>query len=248
MISGKKIGILVLGLGVLLFLFGATACQKKAAEGEAAGGESGLQETANEFEGLVKTAFGKYLYLDTAQGFDIALQGYDAASLIAKDIRVKGDLLEDKPSIFRADTVEVKGEDGTFANIFTRTEELVLDDFIDTKTRETFPVLNISGVNNTSEWEGKGQAKVYGLLTTATAKEGEAEVEVSYIVIQDAKGREIGRIIIDSYTDYAHYYMKKLRLFDDYWFYLNVKETVDRRVRARTKELFHADVVFAGLF
>jgi hypothetical protein len=107
MVSGKKIGILVLGLGVLVFLAGTTACQKKATEGEA--GED-LQEAAGEFEGLVKTAFGKYLYLDTAQGFDIALQGFDAASLVGKDLRVRGELLQDKPSIFRADAVDVKGD------------------------------------------------------------------------------------------------------------------------------------------
>jgi hypothetical protein len=245
MISGKKIGILVLGLGVLLFLAGTTACQKKAAEGET---EEGLQEAAEEFEGVVKTAFGKYLHLDTAQGFDIALQGFDAASLVGNEIKVQGELLQDKPSIFRADAVEVKGETGTFSNVFTRSEELVLEDFIDTKTRETFPALDISGVNRPEEWENKGQAKIYGLLTTATVKEGDAEKEAAFIVIEDAKGREIGRIIVDSKTDYAQYYIQKLRLFDHYWFYLDIKDTVDRRTRTRTKELFHADVVFAGLF
>jgi hypothetical protein len=137
---------------------------------------------------------------------------------------------------------------GTFSNVFTRSEELVLEDFVDTKTRETFPALNISGVNKPEEWENKGQAKVYGMLTTTTVKEGDAEKEAAFIVIQDAKGREIGRIIIDRTTDYTQYYIQKLRLFDHYWFYLNIKDTVDRRTRTRTKELFHADVVFAGLF
>jgi hypothetical protein len=248
MISGKKIGILLLGLGVLLILAGTTACQKKAAEAEAAPGEEGLQEVANEFEGQVRTAFGKYLYLDTAQGFDIVLQGYDASSLVGKDVKVIGELLQDKPSIFRADSVEVKSEAGSYSNVFTRSEELVLEDFVDTKTRESYPAINISGVNRPEEWENKGQAKVYGLLSTATVKEGDAEKEASFIVVKDANGRDIGRIIVDSFTDYAHYYVKKLRLFDHYWFYLNIKDTVDRRVRTRTKELFHADVVFAGLF
>ena len=248
MISGKKIGVVLLGLCVLLLLAGATACQKKAAEGEEAAGEGGFEEASNEFEGQVKTAFGKYLYLDTAQGFDIVLQGYDAASLIGKDIRVKGELLLDKPSIFRADSVEVKGETGVYSSAFTRTEELVLEDFISTQTRETYPALNISGVNKPEEWENKGQAKIYGLPEMTTVNEGDTEKEAAFILIQDAKGREIARIIVDSLTDYARYYVQKLRLFDDYWFYLNVKETVDRRVRTRTKEIFHADVVFAGLF
>ncbi len=248
MISGKKIGILLLGLSVIVLLAGTTACQKKAAEGEEVATEEGLDATANEFEGEVKTAFGKFLYLDQAQGFDIVLQGYDASSLVGKEIKVTGELLPDKPSIFRADLVEIKSDAGTYSSVFNRTEELVLDDFIDTKTRETYEELTISGYNKAEEWEGKEQAKVYGLLGTTAAEEGDAEKESAFILIEDAKGIEIGRIIIDSFTDYAQYYVKKLRLFDQYWFYLNIKETVEWQVRRRTKELFHADVVFAGLF
>ncbi|MBU1338330.1 MAG: hypothetical protein KKD56_04595 [Acidobacteria bacterium] len=49
-------------------------------------------------------------------------------------------------------------------------------------------------------------------------------------------------------TDFADYYIKKLRLFNEFWCYLNVKETVDWGTRRRTRELFHADLLFAGLF
>ena len=49
-------------------------------------------------------------------------------------------------------------------------------------------------------------------------------------------------------TDFANYYIHKLRLFDRFWVYLNVKDTVDAKVRRKTRELFHADVLFAGLY
>ncbi|MEW5902504.1 MAG: hypothetical protein AB1715_13645, partial [Acidobacteriota bacterium] len=59
---------------------------------------------------------------------------------------------------------------------------------------------------------------------------------------------EIGKVLVDGVSDFANYYIKKLRLFDRFWFYLNIKESVDVKVRRRTRELFHADVVFAGLY
>jgi hypothetical protein len=231
-------------LGLVFALAGTTACQKKAAETAAAQ----AQKPSNEFEGTVKSALGKYLYLPTAQGFDIVLQGFNAASLIGKDIRVKGELLADKPSIFRADTVDVKDASGAFSNVFTRTQDLTIEDFIDVKAREAYPVLAITGVNKPEEWENKGKGKVYGKLEEATVKEGGLDKAITYIVLADDKGKEIGRIIVDKVSEFSQYYLKKLRLFDKFWFYLNVKDSVDKKVRAKTKELFHADVLFAGLF
>jgi hypothetical protein len=244
MTSAKKTGIFLLSLGLVFALAGTTACQKKAAETAAAQ----AQKPSNEFEGTVKSALGKYLYLPTAQGFDIVLQGFNAASLIGKDIRVKGELLADKPSIFRADTVDVKDASGAFSNVFTRTQDLTIEDFIDVKAREAYPVLAITGVNKPEEWENKGKGKVYGKLEEATVKEGGLDKAITYIVLADDKGKEIGRIIVDKVSEFSQYYLKKLRLFDKFWFYLNVKDSVDKKVRAKTKELFHADVLFAGLF
>jgi hypothetical protein len=245
MTSLKKAGILLLGLGLLFVLVGTPACQKKAAESPAA---PQPQKPSNEFEGTVKTAVGKYLYLPTAQGFDIVLQGFDAATLVGKDIRVKGELLLDKPSIFRADTVDVKGASGAYTNAFTRTQDLAVSDFLDVKARELYPVLTITGVNKPEEWENKGKGKVFGKLQEATVKEGGAETPVTYIVLTDDKGKEAGKIIADKFSEFSRYYLKKLRLFDKFWFYLNIKDSVDKKVRPRTKELFHADVQFAGLF
>jgi len=42
--------------------------------------------------------------------------------------------------------------------------------------------------------------------------------------------------------------MRKLRLFDSFWLYLDIKDTVDAKVRTRSKELFRADVIYAGLY
>jgi hypothetical protein len=49
-------------------------------------------------------------------------------------------------------------------------------------------------------------------------------------------------------TDYASYCVKKLRLFDTEWYYFNIKDSVDPKLRAKAKEVFHADVLFAGLY
>jgi acyl-CoA synthetase (AMP-forming)/AMP-acid ligase II len=243
MTSAKKAGIFLLSLGLVFALAGTTACQQNATETAAQ-----LQKPSNEFEGTVKSALGKYLYLPPAQGFDIILQGFDAGSLIGKDIRVRGELLLDKPSIFRADAVDVKDASGAYSNVFTRTQDLTIEDFIDVKAREVYPVLTITGVNKPEEWENKGKGKVYGKIQEATVKEGGLDKAVTYIVLTDDKGKEVGKIIVDKFSDFSRYYLKKLRLFDKFWFYLNVKDSVDKRIRPRTKELFHADVLFAGLF
>jgi hypothetical protein len=237
MTSGRKfIGILGLSLCVVLTLAGVAFSQETAEKTAPA-------KPANEFEGTVKIGLGKYFYLPPAQGYDIAVQGQieggDASKLTGKDVRVKGDLLLDKPSVFRADSIEIK-EAGSYRNVFTRTQDLVLDDYVDPKVRDSFPALEITSALKNEEWEGKGKAKVYGTL--------QAGAGVNYILLVDAKGKDIGKIITDKYSDYAAYYLKKLRLFDKFWFYLNIKDTVDKKVRTKSLELFHADVFLCGLF
>lgn len=244
MMSAKKLGIFFLSAAVLVALVGTTACKKDADEAAAAV----AQKTFSTFEGTVKTALGRYLYLPTAQGFDIVLQDFDAAPLMDRGVRIKGELMLDHPSLFQAETVEVKEDSGVYTRVFTRSRDFEMEDFIEVKEREGFQALTITGVNRPEEWEGKGRGKVYGQLQESTVKEGGQEKTVMHIVISDAKGREIGRIIVDDMTTFARYYMNKLRLFDTFWFYLDIKDTVDRRVRTRTRELFHADIVYTGLF
>jgi len=228
--STKKTGILILSLALLAGLAGTMACQKKAAETPAAE----LGKGVTEFEGTVRAALGRYMYLSTAQGFDIVLPGFDAATLIGKTIKVKGNLLPEHPPIFLADSVESGGQ-----TIYTRSQEFLAEDFIEMKVRETVPPLTITGVGKPEEWEGKGEGKVYGKLQKG---------DVNYIVLSDDKGKDTAKIIVDSIATYPNYYIQKLRLFDKFWFYLKVKDSVDRRDRTRTKEIFHADVVGVGLY
>jgi len=116
MSSAKKTGIFLLSLTVLVALGGAVSCQKKAAEGQTAEVQSGV----NEFAGTVRAALGRYMYLSTAQGFDIVLPGFDAATLVGKDVKIKGNLLTDHPPVFLADSVELKDASGAGSNVYTR--------------------------------------------------------------------------------------------------------------------------------
>jgi hypothetical protein len=227
----KKTGILILSLAVLAVFAGTVACQKKAA--------TTATETAKavtEFEGTVRAALGRYMYLSTAQGFDIVLPGLDAATLLGKTIKVKGNLLADHPPVFLADSVET----GPGQTIYTRAKDFQAEDFVEMKAREAIPALTITGVTKPEEWEGKGQGKIYGKLQKGT--------DVNDIILSDDKGKETAKIIADSLTTYSNYYIQKLRLFDKFWFYLKIKDSVDKKDRPRTKEIFHADVIGAGLY
>ncbi|MGE5740594.1 MAG: hypothetical protein ACM32H_01050 [Candidatus Aminicenantes bacterium RBG_16_66_30] len=226
----KKTGILILSLAVLAALSGTVACQKKAETPAAQ-----AVKAVTEFEGTVRAALGRYMYLSTAQGFDIVLPGFDAATLMGKTIKVKGNLLVDHPPVFLADSVET----GPGQTVYTRSQDFQAEDFVEMKAREAVPALTITGVAKPEEWEGKAEGKVYGTLQKG---------DVSTIVLSDDKGKELAKIIVDSASTYSSYYIQKLRLFDKFWFYLKIKDSVDKKIRPRTKELFHADVFGAGLF
>ncbi len=224
--STKKTGIIILCVAVLA---GSVACQKKA---DTPAGE--IQKAVNEFEGTVRTGLGRYMYLSTAQGFDIVLPGFDAATLVGKTIKVKGNLLTDHPPVFLADSVESGGQ-----AVYTRSQEFQAEDFVEMKAREAVPALTITGTTKPEEWEGKAEGKIYGQLQKG---------DVNYIVISDSKGKELAKIVVDSVSIYSDYYIQKLRLFDKFWFYVKVKDSVDKKDRTKTKAVFHADVFGAGLF
>ena len=226
--STKKTGIIILCLAVLAGLAGSVACQKKA---ETKAAEA---KTVTEFEGMVRAALGRYMYLSTAQGFDIVLPGFDAATVVGKTIKVKGNLLTDHPPVFLADSIESGGQ-----TTYTRSQEFQAEDFVEMKAREAVPALTITGITKPEEWEGKTEGKVYGQLQKG---------DVNYIVISDDKGKELAKIVVDSVSTYSNYYIQKLRLFDKFWFYVKVKDSVDKKDRTKTKAIFHADVFGAGLF
>ncbi|TRZ89551.1 hypothetical protein D4R89_05930 [bacterium] len=245
MASSKRIiGIFGLVLGIVFLMAGGMFGQEKTEAAKAGEEQAVPAKPASEFEGTVKIGLGKYFYLPSAQGFDIAVQGQiesgDASNLTGKDIKVRGELLADKPSIFRADSIEMKDASGSFRNVFTRTQDLVLDDYLDPQTRDGFQELKITNALKNEEWEGKGKVRIYGKILKDTTP--------ATILLTDEKNKEVGKIIIDKFTDYANYYMNKLRLFDKFWFYLDIKNTVDKKVRTKSRELFHADIVFCGLY
>ncbi len=248
----KAIQILLLaGLTSLLILGGNLACKKKAEEApseEAAPSKEGIVQ----FEGTVKTAVGKYMYIPAIPGFDILVQGSltsgDIQSLIGKEVKGEGEIWPDAPSLLIADTIDVKQAEGQWENVFTRSEDVMLDDYLSLKARDEFKPLEGLSYDKKEGWEGKEKAKIYGKLEKKEIGQGEAKKEMLYIVLVDNKGKESGRIIIDNFTDFVRYYINKLRLFDKFWFYINIKDTVNWKIRRRTKEMFHADVLFAGLF
>jgi hypothetical protein len=145
-------------------------------------------------------------------------------------------MFKDEPSVFVADSIEVK-EGGQYRSVFTRTADVTLEDHLDAKEREQYQALKITKIDKADEWEGKGKGRVYGKLENGKT-----------IVLTDEKGKELGKILVDSRTTYADYYIQKLRLFDRFWFYINIKDTVDAKVRKKTRALFHADLVLAGLY
>ncbi len=193
-----------------------------------------------EFEGPVKLGLGRYFYMPAAKGYDVVvqgmIQGQDASFLNDKEVRIKGAVAKEEPSVFVADSIEVKDASGQYQTVFTRTEEFVLGDYIDAVARDAYAPLTITAHNKSEEWEGKGKAKIHGQLVD------------NAIVVRDDRNREIGKILIDNISDYANYYIQKLRLFDEFWFYIDIKDTVDWSGRRRSRELFHADLVFAGLY
>ena len=195
---------------------------------------------ATEFEGTATLGLGKYFYLPAARGYDIyvqgLIQGQDTTFLNGKEVRVKGSMYKDEPSVFVADSIEVKDAAGQYQTVFTRAEDVKLENHLRTQDRAGFAALAITKADKSDDWEGKGKGKVYGKLV------GNA------IVVADDKGKEVGKILVDSTTPFANYYIKKLNLFDKFWFYINIKDTVDLKVRRKTRELFHADIIFAGLY
>jgi len=239
--ASRFIGVIVLVF--LLAAFGSVSC-KKGVEGETGEEAAGIQEGIMPFEGTVKAVVGKYVFLPEVSGFDIVIQGNlesgTLESLIDKEVRGEGEISPDTPSILVANTLEVIGDSGVWANIFTRTEEPVLEDFLDLNAREEFVALADLSYDKKDIWEQNEKAKVYGSLEKNDAGDK--------IVVFDEEGKEIGKVLVDNYTDFCQFYLEKLGHFDKFWFYLNVKETVDWSQRRRTREMFHADVVFAGLF
>ena len=231
----------VIILGSMLIVGGMVSCKK----GEEVAAQEGatLEEGKIAFEGTVKIVVGKYIFIPEVRGFDLVVQGSldleDTSVLVGKKVKGEGQFTPERPSVLIADALEIKEESGEYRNVFTRTEEAALDDYMDLSVRDQFEVLEKLSYDKKDGGEGKAQAKIHGKL----------EQEDSYrIVVFDDKGNQTGKIIVDNMTDFAQLYLQKLNLFDKFWFYLTVKDTVEWRTRRRSREMFNADILFAGLF
>jgi hypothetical protein len=203
------------------------------------------EEGIIEFEGTVKAAVGKYIFVPEAGGFDIVVQGSleteDTDDLEGKQVRGEGKVDQENPSVLIADTLETKDESGNWRNIFTRTEEVLLEGYLDLDQREEFSPIEGLAYNKKDSWEGKDKAKIYGEFSDS--EEGQ-----KIIVFDPEENEELGSVIVDNISDFALFYMNKLDLFEKYYFCVEIKDTVDWSIRRRTREMFHADIVFAGLF
>ncbi|MGD8535262.1 MAG: hypothetical protein PVF66_05365 [Candidatus Aminicenantes bacterium] len=233
-------------LASLLVMAGSPACKKSVEE------EVDSQEAAIEFEGVAKVGVGKYLYVPEAQGFDIIIQGQvesgDASVLVDKEVRGRGEFSPERASILVANSIDVKESGRNWRNVFTRTEDVVLDDYLEIKIRDEYEMLTGLSFDKKESWEGKERGKIHGRLFKETVTEGEEQKEIYKIVVLNEDNQEIGTILVDNMSNSALFYTKKLRLFERLWFYLTIKDTVAWRIRSQTSELFHADVLYAGLF
>jgi hypothetical protein len=225
-----------------VIIAGTVACGT--AEKEASSVKADKEEII-EFEGTVKAAVGDYIFIPEAGGFDIVIQGSieveNTDSLEGKQVRGEGKIDQENPSVLIADTLEIKDETDSWRNIFTRTEEVALEDYLGVDQREEFLPIEGLAYDKKDSWEGKEKAKVYGEFSES--EEGQK------ITVYNQEGSDtIGEIIVDNMSDFAKFYTEKLSLFEKFYFYVDVKDTVDWSIRRRTREMFHADVVFAGLF
>jgi hypothetical protein len=232
------------GITFLAFLLVLSTVSCGTAEESAEEESLSVKEGVIEFEGTVKVAVGRYVFIPEASGFDIILQGdFEGGTegLVGKEVKGEGEYSPERPSILITNILDVKDASGEWMNIFTKSGEVMVPEWMTQQGRdEVFPALVGLEYNKNEGWEGKEKAKIYGQL--------EQTEDVANIIVLDDKDREVGRIIVDSMDDLADFYIRKLNLFDKFWFYMDVKETVEWRTRRRSRELFHADVLFAGLY
>ena len=234
-------------LGVILLSFmlvagGMISC--KQGEEVTAEEQLALEEGKIAFEGTVKIFLGKYVFIPEARGFDLVIEGNlgieDSSALVGKVVKGEGHFAPERPSVLLVDSLEMMEDSGGYRDIYTRTEDVTLDDYMDLSARDQFETLEKLAYDKKDGWEGKEQVKIHGKL--------EQEEDSYKIAVFDDKGAEAGKIIVDNITDFAQFYLEKLSLFDDFWFYLTVKDTIDWRTRRRTREMFRADILFVGLF
>ncbi len=237
----------VFSLALVLIAVGSVACGQKSSETAAAletEKATALKEGLNDFEGTVVVASEKYFFLKEVQGIDILVPDMpNLASLEGKSIKLQGEFNRQRPSLLVANKIQTaEGE------VYARSAEPDFSDYVDLRDRASYPAMKFVNILQVDSWEGKSKGKIFGKLQKQTVTEGGATKDVYRLNANDDKGKLVGAVLIDGFTDYASYYLKKLRLFDSFWFYLNIKSTVEAKARVKTKDLFHADAACIGLF
>jgi len=230
-----------------------SACGKHAEEGQTETAEEGraavIVEGLNTLEGTVKLVHGPFLYIPEIVGFDVVLPaGIDASGLAGRSVRLEGEFHRETPSILTAVRIDVLEEENKYSNFYTKSEGETPLSFFNQHDREGYPALKLTTASASEAWEGKGRGRVFGRLEKRTVTEADVQNETNVISVSDEKGNLVGRILVDGISEFAAYGMKKLRLFDSFWFYLEIKESVEAKTRTKTLDLFRADVVFAGLY
>ena len=155
---------------------------------------------------------------------------------------MKVEFNRETPSLLMAQSIEVKEGANQFKNVYTAADKAAPADYFSQKNRAEFAALKIANIMKSADWEGKGKVKIRAKSIAG------AEGKPAILSVLGDKDAETAKIIVDSMSEYASYYLKKLRLFDKFEFYLNIKDSVPANQRAKAKEVFHADVVFAGLY
>jgi hypothetical protein len=252
----KFAGLVGLSVLALLVISSGVACGKKAGElgapaaevAEVPATDAGVSIVVglNTVNGTVKNALGNYFFMPEFPGFDIvvtgAIDGGDAKSLVGKPVRIKGVFNKDLPNLLVAQSIEIKESELQYKSVYTSTDPAAPQDFFNQKTRVEYLDLNLTKIDKSEDWEGKGKGKVQGTLIPGV------DGKNALISVVGADGKEVGKVIVDAETSYATYYSQKLKLFEKSWFYLTIKESVDKKLRPKNKELFHADVVYVGLY
>ena len=250
--TAGAVGICV--VAIMMISAGGIACKKAPQPGEKTEAVAAvppetvttIKEGVNELAGTVKSALGKYFYISQHPGFDFVAEGpvdnADTAALLNKEVKVKAVFNRETPSLLIAQSIDIKESDIQFKNVFTKAETAVPADYFSQKVRPEYAALKISNITKSEDWEGKGKGKVEGKPIAG------ADGKITGISIFGKDGKEIGKVIVDGISEFATYYIKKLRLFDSFWFYLNIKDSVAKNLRPKNKELVHADIVFTGLY
>ena len=187
---------------------------------------------ANEYQGRVDIATTNYFSLDT-NNLEYVINDYNAEKLKDKGlIRVIGNPAPENKNLIIVDKIIEKG---VKTPLYKR---LLPADYSDTILSDALDYSKLTNIqyNKKAYWEQErfNKARITGRINLAE----------KYIEVMEDE-RIVGKVLVDSLTDYTEFRIKELGQDQEYTFYILRGETVDWKVRKKTKELFHADIIYA---